>query len=72
MAKKRPIDKVTVGLLDTALRLVDIEIHEEILSRVLDVVKLLEKKGNRAHVEDMTKLQALWRENSNVVKYTKK
>jgi hypothetical protein len=63
MAKKKPIDKVTVQRLDLALRMVHIEIHTEILDRIIDVVELIEDKGGKVSIKDMVKLRTLWESN---------
>ena len=63
MAKKKPIDKVTIQNLSLALRMVQIEIHPDILDKIIDLVELIEDKGNKINIKDIVKLEHLW-ENS--------
>jgi len=56
----KPIDNVTTDLLDRVLRMCDIELHEVILEKVIDVVELLEEKGSQVTLKDVSDLQAEW------------
>jgi hypothetical protein len=58
---EKPIDKVTVGRLDVALRLCSIQIDRATLDRVIDVVELLEEKGGETSLEDICDLQSEWK-----------
>ncbi len=58
--EEKPIDKVTLDILDTALRICDIQIHRSILDKVIDVVELLEEKGDQASLMDFANLKAEW------------
>lgn len=58
---EKPIDKVTVELLDISLRMCGIEIHKSVLDKVIDVVELLEEKGGKATVDDFEDLKASWK-----------
>lgn len=56
----KPIDKVTTNLLDAALRAVGIQISEHLLDRIIDVVELIEDKGEQVSLKDLSELQELW------------
>jgi len=59
--ESKPIDKVSIDILDVALRMCNIQIHKTILDKIIDIVELLEDKGGDATVEDMIDLQKTWR-----------
>lgn len=54
----RSIDKVTVTNLDIALRLFGIQLHKDIIDTVIDLVELIEYKGDETDLRDLAKLQA--------------
>jgi hypothetical protein len=56
----KSIDKVTVKNLNYCLRLCSIEIHEVILDRIIDLVELIEIKGDKVSLKDIAKLQKEW------------
>ena len=58
---EKPIDAVTVTNLGMALRMCDIEINPAILDKVIDVVELIEDKGDQVTIEDICILQRNWR-----------
>ncbi len=58
--EEKPIDKVTTDMLDTVLRICNIQIDKNILDRVLDVVELLEDKGKLVSLSDISDMKALW------------
>jgi hypothetical protein len=51
------INKVTVTNLDIALRMCGIEISKSIIDKIIDLVELLEEKGDLVTIEDICKLQ---------------
>lgn len=55
-----PIDKVTVQNLDIALRMCNIQIDKTLLDRIIDVVELIEEKGDDVSIKDVAKLKAEW------------
>ena len=57
---EKPIDRVTVTNLDTALRLCGIEIHKDILDKVIDMTELIEDKGDFVTLKDIAKLRISW------------
>ena len=59
---KKPIDNVTVTLLDMALRMCGIEINPKILDKVIDLVELIEDKGEDVSMKDVCALMASWRQ----------
>lgn len=59
--ESKPIDEVTVRLLDMSLRLCDIQINEKILDKIIDLVELIEDRGDKIDVEDICKLKEIWK-----------
>lgn len=62
--KDKPIDKVTTTNLDIALRMCGIELHKTIIDKVIDLVELIEDKGEDVSIKDISKLQAEWIEHN--------
>ena len=60
--EKRPIDNVTVDNLDIALRMCQIQIDKSILDRIIDLVELIEEKGDEISIADVCKLQEEWKQ----------
>ncbi|PHR23573.1 MAG: hypothetical protein COA36_16715 [Desulfotalea sp.] len=58
--KIKPIDKVTVTNLDLALRTANINVSKHILDKIIDLVELLEEKGDDTTIRDICKLQNEW------------
>lgn len=56
-----PMDKVSLEMLDMALRMCGIEINKKILDRVIDVVELLAVKGGKTTISDIENLKSEWR-----------
>lgn len=57
----KPIDRVTVTNLDIALRMCDINIDKKLLDKIIDVVELIEQKGDNVSIKDTCELQRSWR-----------
>ena len=58
----KPIDKVTVEILDVALRMVGIQLHLTIIDKIIDLVELIEVKGEEVSIKDVCALQEVWKE----------
>lgn len=58
--KANPIDKVTVTNLDIALRMCNIGLSRELIDKIIDLVELIEDKGDDTTIKDICKLQAEW------------
>lgn len=58
--KTRPIDKVTVYNLNMALLMCRIEIDEEIIDKIIDLVELIEDKGDDVSIKDIRMLNEEW------------
>jgi hypothetical protein len=56
----KPINKVTTTNLDIALRMCGIEIDKSIIDKIIDLVELIEEKGDEVPIQDLCKLQASW------------
>ena len=56
----KPIDRVTTDLLSKAARGVGIYTHEGILDRIIDLVELIEHKGDSTTLYDLSKLEKEW------------
>ena len=63
--------KVTVQNLDIALRMCQIQIDKSILDRIIDLVELIEEKGDNPNIEDVCKLQSIWSSKSVESEITK-
>ena len=62
--EKLPIDKVTTENLDIALRIVGIQLDVNIIDRVIDLVELIENKGDDVTIKDIISLQQTWSRHS--------
>lgn len=60
-----PIDNVTTDNLDVALRMCGIQIDKSIIDRIIDLVELLEKKGNNTSIDDIYNLKEEWKRTNN-------
>lgn len=56
----RLIDKVTTTNLDIALRMVGYKLDVEFIDQIIDLVELIEDKGDDVSIKDISKLQADW------------
>jgi hypothetical protein len=56
----KSIDKVTTTNLDLAFRMVGIECDRDTTDRIIDIVELLEKKGDKTTMKDICNLKAEW------------
>lgn len=57
---KKTIDNVTTDNLDMALRMCKIQIDKSILDRIIDLVELIEEKGNQTSIADVCDLMEQW------------
>ena len=57
---ERLIDKVTTTNLDIALRMCNIQIHKSIVDKIIDLVELIEDKGDDVSIKDICELQGSW------------
>jgi hypothetical protein len=60
MKTKNPIDKVTTTNLDIVLRMCNIELNKSIIDKVIDIVELIEEKGDGTTIKDVCELQKCW------------
>ena len=63
-SEKRPIDKVTTKNLDIALRMVGIQLDVSIIDKVIDLVELIENKGDDVTIKDIVSLHQTWSRHS--------
>jgi len=56
----KTIDKVTTTNLDLALRMAGIYINPKDIDKIIDIVDLIEEKGDDTSIRDISKLQAEW------------
>ena len=63
-SEKLPIDKVTTENLDIALRMVGIQLDVNIIDKVIDLVELIENKGDDVTIKDVVSLQQTWSRHS--------
>ena len=59
-ASSRLIDKVTVTNLDIALRMCNIQLDKTLIDRIIDIVELIEDKGDDTSIKDICQLQSEW------------
>lgn len=59
--KEKSIDKVTTVNLDIALRMCKIQIDTSLLDKVIDLVELIEQKGDKTSISDICELQEIWK-----------
>ena len=63
MSKKKKIpsiDRVTTTSLDVALRAVGYKLDMELIDKIIDLVELLEIKGDETSLMDISKLEVEW------------
>lgn len=58
--EKQSIDNVTTKILDKALRMCNIEINYQILDKIIDLVELIEIKGDLVSIKNICNLQEEW------------
>lgn len=58
--KQKPIDKVTTDLLDISLRMVGEKVDKNLLDKIIDLVELIEEKGDQTSIRDVVALQTEW------------
>jgi len=56
----RLIDKVTVVNLDLSLRMCNIRFNPNLINKIIDLVELIEEKGDDVSIKDILCLQAQW------------
>jgi len=55
------IDKVTIEYLDLVLRMCNIQLHRDLIDKIIDCVELIEDKGEEVTLMDVCKMQAEWK-----------
>jgi hypothetical protein len=63
----RLIDKVTVDNLDIALRMCDIKLDKMVIDKIIDIVEIIEDKGDDVTIKDMCQLQSEWEEDKTII-----
>ena len=58
---EKPIDKVTITNLDIALRMCGYNLDRELIDNIIDLVELIEDKGDDISIRDVTKMQQTWK-----------
>lgn len=58
--QQKPIDKVTVTNLDIALRMCKIQLELDLITKIIDLVELIEDNGDDTTIKDICQLQAEW------------
>jgi hypothetical protein len=61
-SEDKNIDKVTVDNLGKALKAVGINMSDELIDNIIDLVELIEEKGDETTLKDLSDLQAIWAE----------
>lgn len=65
---KKSIDKVTTTNLDVALRMVGITFDRKTIDKIIDLVELLEEKGDNTTIQDVCELQLQWQKINEIAK----
>lgn len=60
------IDRVTVKNLGIALRMIGVELDNSLIDKIIDLVELIENKGDGVSIKDTTKLQEEWVKHSRL------
>tara|TARA_R110000851_G_scaffold208235_3_gene360624 strand:+ start:528 stop:1067 length:540 start_codon:yes stop_codon:yes gene_type:complete len=58
--EKKDIDKVTTSRLDMALRMVGVSLNMSLIDKIIDLVEVIEDKGDDVSLKDIVKLQEQW------------
>lgn len=58
---QKPIDKVTVKNMDVALRMCGITLGHGTIDKIIDLVELIEEKGDETTMSDIFKLREEWK-----------
>jgi hypothetical protein len=53
-------NKITVEVLDLALRMANITLDHALIRKIIDLVELIENKGGEANINDVAKLISKW------------
>ena len=64
----KPIDNVTVELMDIALRAVGIRLDKKDIDKIIDIVELIEDKGEATSIKDIAALELEWSASSSYKK----
>ena len=64
---KNPIDNVTIDRLDVCLRMCGVQLDRQIIDKVIDLVELIEEKGEKTSIDDISYLQNKWKLLNNKV-----
>lgn len=56
----KSIDNVTIELLDVALRAVGIRLDKKEIDKIIDIVELIEDKGETTSIKDIASLESEW------------
>lgn len=62
------IDKVTTTNLDIALRMAGIHLDINVIDKIIDLVELIENKGDSTSTKDVASLQEKWLRHSQIFK----
>lgn len=63
---KRLIDNVTTENLDIALRMCKIQLDKHLIDKIIDLVELIEDKGDETSIQDVCKLQEAWNQTNKL------
>jgi len=56
---KNPIDKVTIDNLDAALKICNIQLDKKVIDIIIDLVELIENKGDKVSIFDIIMIKNL-------------
>lgn len=58
--KTLSVDKVTIERLDLCLRMCGYRVEKEFIDKIIDLVELIEEKGDLVSIKDICKLEVAW------------
>ncbi len=61
----KSIDNVTCDTLQTVLLMFGLEVPLDLVDNLIDIVELVEEKGDKVSVQDVEKLKSEWVENGH-------
>ncbi len=61
---KKPINKVTTTNLDLALRLTGYKLDLDLIDKIIDLVEMLEDKGDDTTLMDIVHLEMQWKQSN--------
>lgn len=65
MSEEKPIDKVTIDVLDSVLRMCNIQLSRNLIDKIIDAVELIEDKKGNVNIGDVLEMKKGWGNKTN-------